>query len=364
MVDYDDHDLDDFDNLGRLCVFGTENGIRSWSWYAPEGCAISTTHSQLGGRKTLHGTGFIERDPDLSAVPNNAGTSDMEKRVDMVDFDTDCDAYYETPVDLEWDLDLNGSFETTGLSVPFDAAALDGPAEISLPVQARHPDSTRPGPAVATVLVRNVAPDVGNMSLTDGAGNVVPSQIPFVLAGLPVTLRASFMDPGLPDHQTAVVSWGDGSSDSQGAFASFDEAFGDGSGAAAVSHAFVAPGTFNIAFSVTDDDGGVGEDSVRVDVLTVGQALNAALDLLDNQIAGTSNAGTRKILQKARKALYGNSGALNGAKEMIRVGNDEAAIAFLDQAIGWLQEASGRGADVATLTAILQQIIVALNAGV
>lgn len=365
VVDFDDRDLDEYDKLGRYCGYNDidEDGFRSASWFAPEGCSITTDHTFLGGRKTLDGTGSIVHFPDLRDVLNDAGTGDLIRSVNRVEFKPNCDSYYQTPVSLEWDLDRNGSFETTGTQVPFSASALDGPLEVSLPVQARHPDSTVPGPAVATVLVRNVAPDVGAISLTDGAGNVVPSQVPFVLTDLPLEVQASFLDPGLPDHQTAVISWGDGASDSQGAFESFDEAFGDGSGAAAASHAYSAPGTFAIALSVTDDDGGADSSSAQVDVLTVEQALEVAIDLLTDEITATSNPVIRKILEKAEKALSGNPQAQNGARQKIQHGNDHAAIAFLNQAIRSLQEASQGGADVAILVAILQQLVVALSAG-
>jgi hypothetical protein len=363
VVDYDDALLDDFDNLGRLCVFGTEDGVRSWSWYAPAGCSIRATHTLLGGVKTLRGTGRIERDSDLSTVLNDAGISDMEKRVNKVVFEGDCDAYYDTGVDLEWDLDLDGVFETTGTEVTFNSAGLDGPSVVSVPVQAVHPESTLPGPAVAKVVVRNRIPVIRDMVVTDGAGHVVPSEIPFVLAGLPVTLRVDFSDPGIPDHQTAGIAWGDGVSDPHTAFTSFNDAFGGVIGHAVASHVFTSPAEFKMIVTVTDDDGGAEVDSAKVKVVSVEQALDVAIDLLQDKIAATSNPVIRKILEKAFKALYGNSRAQNGALEMIRTGNDESAIVFLSQTIGWLNVASGFGADVSTLIAILQQMIVALSAG-
>jgi len=47
----------------------------------------------------------------------------------------------------------------------------------------------------------------------------------------------------------------------------------------------------------------------------------------------------------------------------LREGRREAPFtAFVNTAIGWLKEAASRGADTATLTAILKQLVVALNA--
>ncbi|HET6372153.1 MAG TPA: PKD domain-containing protein, partial [Candidatus Polarisedimenticolia bacterium] len=357
VFDYDDvFILGDVANVSRLCFLDSDNGIRSWSWYAPEGCSIRATHTQLGGVKTLKGTGRIERDFDLSTVLNNAKSNDMEMRVDRIVFEGDCDAYYDTSAALEWDLNLDGVFETTGTDVTFDSRGFDGPSVVSVPVQARHPDSTLTGSAIAKVVVRNRIPVILDI-------NFELSGIPFALVGLPVTVKVDFSDPGTPDHQTAGIAWGDGTSDPHTAFASFNDAFGGVIGHAVASHVFTSPAEFKTIVTVTDDDGGAEVDSAKVKVVTVEQALDVAIDLLENKIDSTSNPVIRKILEKAFKALYGNAKAQNGALEMVRTGNDASAIMFLNQAIGWLKVASGFGADVSTLTAILQQMVLALQAG-
>ena len=49
--------------------------------------------------------------------------------------------------------------------------------------------------------------------VTDSAGRQVNVEVPFVLTDLPVTVSAAFSDPGVLDHQTATLAWGDGSVD-------------------------------------------------------------------------------------------------------------------------------------------------------
>lgn len=46
---------------------------------------------------------------------------------------------------------------------------------------------------------------------------------------------------------------------------------------------------------------------------------------------------------------------------MIRAGNNSAAVAFLQTANFWLQQAEAGGANVKTLIALLEQVIAALS---
>ncbi|MDO8631135.1 MAG: hypothetical protein Q7R41_11645 [Phycisphaerales bacterium] len=376
VVDFDDYSLDDFDdfftlepqiqfNLGNpptFSVFTHNDKARSWKYFAPVGCSILTIDTAGGGfhARILNGTGSLEEDPDLSQ-----NLPDMNEQVDAVEFRANCDDYYATEIDLQWDLDGSGSYETTGNVVSFDAAGLDGPSVVDVPVQAQHPFGGSPGQTIARVTVRNVAPRLTPLSLTDGAGNEVNVDVPFMLTGLPLTVSATFVDPGLADHQTATLAWGDGSTDAESAFTSFDEAFGDGTGAVSHTHRYTLAGSYPIALSVLDDDGGVGTESTVARVVTPEQAVAEILGLLDGVIAGTTDNSVLKELQKARKALAGSlvGESANGALAMIKAGNDPSAIAFLlQQAIFRLQLAQAGGADVATLIALLEQVIAALAA--
>jgi len=80
VVDYSDHDLDNFDNFALLEPFPLlgltfNDTAHSWKWYAPVGCSIEATDFYNGAVdevRTLAGTGGIERDPNLSLVLNDA----------------------------------------------------------------------------------------------------------------------------------------------------------------------------------------------------------------------------------------------------------------------------------------------------
>ncbi|HXU45727.1 MAG TPA: PKD domain-containing protein, partial [Thermoanaerobaculia bacterium] len=370
-VDYDDFALDNFDNFFDLeprFDFTRADTAKSWRYFAPAGCSILAIDHEGGvidEARTLAGDGAVHQDADLKLVLNDGGTDDIDQEIDAVDFLDDCDRYYATPHLLRWDLDLNGSFETTGSSVTFNALAFDGPSDVAVPVEAQHPSGGPVGLATAKVHVRNVAPQLAQVRVTDSAGRQVGVDVPFVLTRVPVIAGASFGDPGVLDHQTATLAWGDGSVEPQTAFTTFDEAFGDGTGAVSHRHRYTLAGSHPITLSVTDDDGGVGSQSTVVRVVGPQQAVEEIVGLLDGVIAATPDGNALKDLGKARKALFGNPNGKNGALEKIRDGNSQAAIAFLDQAISWLGRAQADGAAdarIATLVALLEQVEASLSA--
>ena len=119
-----------------------------------------------------------------------------------------------------------------------------------------------------TVTVTNVDPQVNA-----GADQAVAE-------GDLVVLSVVFTDPGAVDTHTATVDWGDGSGPvSVGAVSS---PFG-------VSHTYLAPGSFTVTACVTDDDDGIGCDTVTVEV---NGTLNAPPDAVDDSYS-MAEAGSR-----------------------------------------------------------------------
>ena len=111
----------------------------------------------LDEARTLVGTGIVQQDPDLTLVLNDGGTDDIDQEVDAVEF---LGTIVPRQSNLQWDLDLDGSYETTGTLVTFSAAVLDGPDTVEVPVQAQHPSGGPAGQTTAMVSVRNVAPQL------------------------------------------------------------------------------------------------------------------------------------------------------------------------------------------------------------
>jgi hypothetical protein len=144
-----------------------------------------------------------------------------------------------------WDLDGDDTFETTGQSVTFSAAALDGPASVSVKVKATDPLGLFAG-SIATVNVANVAP-----SVTAAFDSVAISCDPNN-----ATLNVSFSDPGVADTHSAIISWGDGNTQN---VAPATSPF-------SLQHTFALAGKYTATATVTDDDGGSGSDTKTVSV--------------------------------------------------------------------------------------------------
>jgi hypothetical protein len=191
---------------------------------------------------------------------------------------------------------------------------------------------------------------------------VIGTETPFVLTGQSVTLSAAFADPGRLDTQTAQIAWGDGSVHVQSAFDSYQDAFGTGAGSLRHSHSFTQSGDYSITYSVTDDDGGsTGTQTLTVKVLTPEQATQAVVAMLNSLIASTPDGDAKWALEHALRALAGSRPmSIDGALRKIREGNASAAVAFLQQAAGWLQTAQTAGSDTQLLRELVAQISAAL----
>ncbi len=98
------------------------------------------------------------------------------------------------PVTYAWDLDGDGTFETDGAIATFSAAALDGPAERVVTVQACNEDGEcAQGDAVVTVV--NVAPDV------DAGPDVT------VRTGQELVLDGALVDPAGAQDAPFATRW-------------------------------------------------------------------------------------------------------------------------------------------------------------
>ena len=142
-----------------------------------------------------------------------------------------------------WDLDNNGSFETSGQSASFAAAALDGPATFTVKARATDPGGLS-AIAAGTVNVLNVAPTVAPPAVS-----AEPST-----EGQSVTASATFSDPAPNDTPfTCTVAYGDGSLPLAGTVT--------GMTCTGPAHIYAAYGTYQVTVTVTDKDGGVGSAS-------------------------------------------------------------------------------------------------------
>jgi len=371
VVDFLDWSKDNFDNFKDLdgsyvdLHFGFSDEASSWRWFAPFGTRIRANDHDFGDdgfpgehTRTLRGTGQPQRSADLSSVLNNSGSAFMGDAVTSVQFMDDVAAYYAGRPDLYWDANRDGSFSTKGVIATFRATGLDGPSNIDVDVKAVHPIDGQAGYAKAPVRVVNVAPSITEFGLFNNLNQQLGTTVPFFVAGLPVTVRAAFTDPGTPDRQSAVINWGDGISSASADFTSFSDAFGGVKGQLAHTRTYAGGGTFNLTLTVTDDDHDATAQSVAVPVLTTEQALVRMIEMLDVIIAGTTDPALRKVLLDARKALQWNGES--GALDKVRLKDPQAALVKLGQTRDSLRAAQSAGANVGTLIALVEQAMASL----
>ncbi len=373
VVDYDDYVLDDYNALVNferrpLLPFGYYRATQSWRMFAPLFCNASAIGDDIFDDtdvpfvRTLAGIGGPIGNPDLTLIMDDSGAVDMEQRTSGVDFLEGCDTYYNTPFEIRWDRNGDGTFETVGPAFNFDAAAIDGPATFQIPVRSVHPVGGNQMTATAIVTVRNVAPAIAGFRVTNSAGQRIGIDVPFALVRTPVTVSATFTDPGVADHQIARVNWGDGVEEGHAAFTTFVEAFGGVAGSLAHTHRYALSGDHTLELSVTDDDTDVDRETVTVRVLTPEEALAEILALLDQAIATNTNPTIGAALRKGRIALVGHEQGLDGALPMLAVDQPDAAAAFVLQATDWLQRARVLGANTNSMVTLLQQVYQSLVA--
>jgi len=149
-----------------------------------------------------------------------------------------------TALTYAWDLDNDGQYDdATGVNPSFDGID-DGTFTIGLEVS----DGLLTDTDATTVTVNNVAPTVDA-----GPDATIDEGDTFTGAG-------SFTDPGVEDTWTGEVDYGDGTGAQL--VLNPDKTF-------ALSHVYADDGIYTVTVTVTDDDGGVGSDTL---VVTVNEA--------------------------------------------------------------------------------------------
>jgi PKD domain/K319L-like, PKD domain/Bacterial Ig domain len=188
-----------------------------------------------------------------------------------------------------WQVTKNGASYASGNGATFTFTPDDNGTYVAT-LQATD-DGGMKGTDSMTVAGTNVAP-------TAHIAGVTASAPPALLPWETLTFAGSFTDPGVLDTHTVTWDFGDGTSSS----ANFAPG---GSANFTTTHAYAAPGYYNLTLTVTDKDGGVGTASSGVDVQTVSEALDA-LTTYVNGLPGL-NAGQKQSLLAHLSAAAGAS---------------------------------------------------------
>ena len=161
-----------------------------------------------------------------------------------------------------------------------------------------------------------MSPVITAVMLSVGPGRRLGTDVPFAIANRPVTASATFTDAGRLDHQTALIEWGDGSVSQS--FVAFTDAFGGAEGRLDARHTYATAGVYTVRLSIIDDDGGVGQTTATITVVTPSQAVSRAIGVLDSLIASASEPA-RSRLVAARTALVA-AGRTAGATGALSIG--------------------------------------------
>ncbi|HSL82026.1 MAG TPA: PKD domain-containing protein, partial [Thermoanaerobaculia bacterium] len=148
-----------------------------------------------------------------------------------------------TIVAYEWDFDLDGAIDATGITASH-AFADDGVFTVALRVT---DDSGEQDTDTAEVTVSNLPPVV-----EAGPDRTITEGDALTLVGV------TFTDPGVADTHTATIDWGDGTVTA----GVVDQDAGTVSG----GHDYPDDGAFPVEVCVTDDDGATGCDTFTVTV--------------------------------------------------------------------------------------------------
>ena len=131
------------------------------------------------------------------------------------------------------------------------------------------------GRAMFVAAVANVAPAVTPGSTERNLNQGDTLQMPFRAVGdALLSPYVVFTDGGAADIHTATVDWGDGTT---AALQVQEARLGETIGNVIGSHRYLAAGHFTVTVSVSDDDGGVGSSSFRVNVANVAPVVSAGL---------------------------------------------------------------------------------------
>ena len=208
--------------------------------------------AEAGSLTTTPGTGVLANDSDDDDVVLTALLTEAPGR-HIGDFVLNPDGTFT--------YDHDG----TGTSDSFKYVASDG--------------TNQSAERTVTITYANVAPVV------DAGPDPAPTP-----ENTPVSVSATFTDPGLADTHTATIDWGDGVVDDCPGDCTIS--FNAGSGMVDGGHTYADAGVYTVTVTVTDSDGGVGSDTLTVTVtggqITVTPGSDRAIDEGDtvNLVAG------------------------------------------------------------------------------
>lgn len=198
-------------------------------------------------------------------------------------FDASASTDDHSIVSYEWDWNGDGTYdETTGTSLVEHTWYDDYSGSARLKVVDGY---GLVGEATTAVNILNVPPIASIDSIEHPYSNI--------FVGDSVTFHGSFLDPGSNDTHSTTWNFGDGAL---------------ASGVLTPTHVYATNGLFTVTLTVTDDDGGVGSNSITIKVMAVNETLSDLINTVKdlNIRAGLKNSLLGKLRDANRLLIKGN----------------------------------------------------------
>lgn len=205
---------------------------------------------------------------------------------------------------LEWG--PGGQFDDPAVLAPVYTPLDDGTETVLLSAVAAE----QTGSDQAEITVANADPVIDSLTAAPASTQ----------AGTPVEATVTFHDPGVVDTHTVEIDWGDGTP------ADTQAGPGAGGGSVAGSHTYAAAGTYTVAATVSDDDGGVDTAETTVTVTagagdTVTLGVSGAISYTNS---GQLSTGDVTIARNTNASLR----AVTGSGTMAGAAGGEASVSF------------------------------------
>ena len=181
--------------------------------------------------------------------------------------------------------------QASALAYKWRLAEQHGPPVFLSSTTSAHPSFVAPddGTYVFELTVTDASGESDTDRVTVTVNNAVPSLVVRSTHGVTGSLTlvsASHTDPGWLDTHTGTIAWGDGTT------SALHVTDGSGWGTAFGSHRYTAAGSYHIAITLTDDDGGTATATTATASISEGVALWANSSTASSTIDWTGSSET------------------------------------------------------------------------
>ena len=223
--------------------------------YGDPDCYLLTTVSNYP--PVADANGPYEADEGSPVVFNASGSYDPEG----------------DPLEYRWDFENNGVWDTDWSTSP-TASYTWGDNHLGLVKVEVRDKLGFTANDTGSVIVYNVAPTITNLTMDQSNPQFI---LPYVHD---LMFEGSFTDPGWLDTHTATWNFGDGTIVSGTLIEENNEP--NATGTTTADHVYSSPGIYTVTLTVTDDDGGIGSDTMIVIVVDEFEALHDIDDYIQN----------------------------------------------------------------------------------